>query len=88
MKWLGKSRMVARSECRCHAGGAAPGFLIPMLSFLDIHQSHVRLMYQRSRLQGLSWILVSHFRGSELPKLLINERHQPLSRPSVAFLDL
>ena len=49
---------------------------VPGLGVVRVHQPHVRLMHQRSRLQGLTGLLVGEASGGELAELVIHKREQ------------
>ena len=49
------------------------------------YQSEVRLIDERSRLKGVVRALPAEIRGRQSSELLVNQRHQLLSRVAVAF---
>jgi hypothetical protein len=40
------------------------------------NQSHISFMHQRGGIEGVAWGLAGHFRGGQLPQLVIDERQQ------------
>jgi hypothetical protein len=58
------------------------------LRFRRIHQTHVRLMHEGRRLQRLCGLFAGHLCGRKSPKLIVQQRQQPLGGGRVAKLDL
>ena len=61
---------------------------VPVLGLLDIHQPHIRLVNQPSRLKRLAGLLLHHFLGGQLSQFSVDERQHLFSRLAVTFLDL
>ncbi len=59
-----------------------------MLSLLDIHQPDVGVMDQGGRLQGLTWLLLCQFGGSQFAEFVVDKWQELIRGRGIALLDL
>src|SRR5947208_1163161 len=60
------------------------GAILPLHAPI-IHQSHVGLIHQGSRLERVAWVLALHVAVSQAAEFVINNRREPLERALVSI---
>jgi hypothetical protein len=68
-------------------GGEEVAAAVPAPRLLDVHQSQVRLVDQRGRLQRLARFLLGKPLGGEPAEFVVDQRQQLLGGGSVTLLD-